>query len=175
MRQRGNRQHALKLSFIPVAALALIAGGFLWAQSPPDAAVSSLSADRLLAHIRTLSSNEFEGRGPGTKGEEMAIGYMQRQFRELNLEPGNPDGSYLQNVPLVGIRPDPKMQLTFTGHDQTLHAAFEKDFIAHETPAGRLGRPDEVAYAVVMMASPRASWINGAILPVDGAQGRSLI
>ncbi len=53
--------------------------------------------------------------------------------------------------------------------------AFEKDFIAHETPAGRLGRPEEVAYAVVMMASPRASWINGAILPVDGAQGRSLI
>jgi 3-oxoacyl-[acyl-carrier protein] reductase len=53
--------------------------------------------------------------------------------------------------------------------------AFEKDFISHEAPAGRLGRPEEVAYAVVMMASPRASWINGAILPVDGAQGRSLI
>ena len=53
--------------------------------------------------------------------------------------------------------------------------AFEKDFISHETPAGRLGRPEEVAYAVVMMASPRASWINGTILPVDGAQGRSLI
>ena len=53
--------------------------------------------------------------------------------------------------------------------------AFEKDFISHETPAGRLGRPEEVAYGVVMMASPRASWINGVILPVDGAQGRSLI
>jgi 3-oxoacyl-[acyl-carrier protein] reductase len=53
--------------------------------------------------------------------------------------------------------------------------AFEKDFISHETPAGRLGKPDEVAYAVVMMASPRASWINGACLPVDGAQGRALI
>ncbi len=53
--------------------------------------------------------------------------------------------------------------------------AFERDFISHEAPAGRLGRPEEVAYAVVMMASPRASWINGAIVPVDGAQGRSLI
>jgi 3-oxoacyl-[acyl-carrier protein] reductase len=50
---------------------------------------------------------------------------------------------------------------------------FEKDFIAHELPAGRLGRPDEVAYAVVMLASPRASWITGATIPVDGAQGRS--
>lgn len=53
--------------------------------------------------------------------------------------------------------------------------AFERDFISHEFPAGRLGRPEEVAYAVVMMASARASWINGACLPVDGAQGRSLI
>jgi 3-oxoacyl-[acyl-carrier protein] reductase len=51
--------------------------------------------------------------------------------------------------------------------------AFEKDFIGHEFPAGRLGRPDEVAYAVVMLASPRASWITGACVPVDGAQGRS--
>jgi 3-oxoacyl-[acyl-carrier protein] reductase len=53
--------------------------------------------------------------------------------------------------------------------------AFEKDFIGHEMPAGRLGRPDEVAYAVVMLASPRASWITGANLPVDGAQGRSIL
>jgi 3-oxoacyl-[acyl-carrier protein] reductase len=53
--------------------------------------------------------------------------------------------------------------------------AFEKDFIAHDLPAGRLGRPDEVAYAVVMLASPRASWITGACVPVDGAQGRSIV
>jgi len=51
--------------------------------------------------------------------------------------------------------------------------AFEKDFISHEFPAGRLGRPEEVAYAVVMLASPRASWITGTCIPVDGAQGRS--
>jgi len=53
--------------------------------------------------------------------------------------------------------------------------AFEKDFIAHEFPAGRLGRPEEVAYAVLMLASPKASWITGACIPVDGAQGRSNI
>jgi 3-oxoacyl-[acyl-carrier protein] reductase len=53
--------------------------------------------------------------------------------------------------------------------------AFEKDFIAHDFPAGRLGYPQEVAYAVLMLASPRASWITGACIPVDGAQGRSNI
>jgi 3-oxoacyl-[acyl-carrier protein] reductase len=53
--------------------------------------------------------------------------------------------------------------------------AFEKDFISHDFPASRLGRPEEVAYAVVMLASPLASWITGVSLPVDGAQGRSNI
>ena len=53
--------------------------------------------------------------------------------------------------------------------------AFEKDFISHDFPAARLGRPEEVAYAVVMLASPLASWITGVCLPVDGAQGRSNI
>jgi 3-oxoacyl-[acyl-carrier protein] reductase len=52
---------------------------------------------------------------------------------------------------------------------------FEKDFISHDFPAGRLGQPEEVAYAVLMLASPRASWITGVCLPVDGAQGRSNI
>ena len=52
---------------------------------------------------------------------------------------------------------------------------FERDFIRHELPAGRLGRPEEVAYAVLMLASPRASWITGACIPVDGCQGRSLL
>jgi len=46
--------------------------------------------------------------------------------------------------------------------------AFEKG----EFPAGRLGSPDEVADVVVFLASERASWINGASIPVDGAQGR---
>ncbi len=52
---------------------------------------------------------------------------------------------------------------------------FERDFLSHELPAGRLGRPEEVAFAVVMLASPRASWITGTCLPVNGAQGRSLL
>ncbi len=68
-----------------------------------------------MAHIRTLSSNEFQGRGPGSKGEELTLAYIEKQFRDTGLEPGNPDGTYLQAVPLVGTRPDPKMTLTFAG------------------------------------------------------------
>ncbi len=48
-------------------------------------------------------------------------------------------------------------------------------FVSRELPFGRFGRPEEVGDAVAFLASPRASWISGACLTVDGCQSRSLI
>jgi 3-oxoacyl-[acyl-carrier protein] reductase len=47
------------------------------------------------------------------------------------------------------------------------------DFVRRDFPFGRMGTPDEVAAAVAFLCSPRASWISGACLPVDGVQGRA--
>jgi 3-oxoacyl-[acyl-carrier protein] reductase len=49
------------------------------------------------------------------------------------------------------------------------------DFVRRELPFGRFGRPEEVGAVVAFLVSPRASWISGACLPVDGCQSRSLI
>ena len=54
-----------------------------------------------------LSSDEFEGRAPGTKGEELTVNYLVDQFKKAGLKPGNTDGTYMQKVPLVGITPAP--------------------------------------------------------------------
>src|SRR5271167_4556818 len=98
--------------------------------SAPSAALASFTGDRILSHIRTLSSDEFEGRGPGSKGEQLTIKYIEGQFRSAGLEPGNPDGTYLQSVPLVGITPNAGMKLTLTGHGRTLEPKFQDDFVA---------------------------------------------
>ena len=73
-------------------------------------ALDTINSDDLMRHIKTLSSDEFEGRGPGTPGEELSVKYITEQFQKLGLKPGNPDGTYTQKVPLVGIharRPRP--------------------------------------------------------------------
>jgi 3-oxoacyl-[acyl-carrier protein] reductase len=49
------------------------------------------------------------------------------------------------------------------------------EFVRRELPFGRFGRPEEVGAAVAFLVSPRASWISGASVPVDGCQSRSLI
>jgi 3-oxoacyl-[acyl-carrier protein] reductase len=50
-----------------------------------------------------------------------------------------------------------------------------REFVKNELPFGRFGRPEEVGAAVAFLVSPRASWISGASVPVDGCQSRSLI
>lgn len=58
---------------------------------------------RLLDRIATLSSDEFGGRAPGSPGEDLTVDYLSRAFAQAGLEPGNPDGTYVQAVPLVGM------------------------------------------------------------------------
>jgi len=52
--------------------------------------------------VRILSSDEFEGRLPGTKGEEKKITYLAQEFKKLGLKPAF-NGSYFQDIPLIGF------------------------------------------------------------------------
>jgi Zn-dependent M28 family amino/carboxypeptidase len=69
-----------------------------------DPAAESITAAELLGHIKVLASDEYEGRGPGTPGEERTVTYLTDQFRKLGLRPGNPDGTFVQEVPLAGFQ-----------------------------------------------------------------------
>jgi Zn-dependent M28 family amino/carboxypeptidase len=128
-RSNGSASQASGKAFFALALL-LLSCGCARRPSSPGAALNSISGDRMLADIRTLSSDEFEGRGPGSHGEDLTIRYLQDQFRSAGLEPGNPDGTYLQNVRLVGITADPQMKLILTTHGRTLAPNFETDFVA---------------------------------------------
>ena len=66
--------------------------------------VDSIQSTQILEHTRVLASDEFEGRGPGTPGEVKTVGYLVQQFRRAGLQPGMPDGSWTQDVPIVGVK-----------------------------------------------------------------------
>jgi Peptidase family M28/PA domain len=78
---------------------------FAFAQTSDPENFAPIRADRILQHIRTLASDDFEGRGPGSDGETKTIQYLVQQFRSFGLQPGNPDGTYLQRVPISILRP----------------------------------------------------------------------
>jgi Zn-dependent M28 family amino/carboxypeptidase len=65
-----------------------------------------IDPNAVLAHTKVLASDEFEGRAPGSNGEELTVSYLIDQFKTLGLEPGNTDGTFVQKVPLVSITTD---------------------------------------------------------------------
>jgi Zn-dependent M28 family amino/carboxypeptidase len=67
------------------------------------AAAASIDSERIRAHVRFLSLDLLEGRGPGTRGAELAAEYIATQFALARVEPAGDNGTYFQSVPLVAV------------------------------------------------------------------------
>ena len=131
-------------------------------------ALETITPDGLLAHIKVLASNEFEGRSPGTKGEELSVKYIADQFKKIELKPGNPDGTYTQEVPLAGIKSEPRM--SFTIADKTMDLKYPDDFVASSArlqPEIKIDKADVVfvGYGVV---APEYGWNDYKNVDVRG-------
>jgi Zn-dependent M28 family amino/carboxypeptidase len=102
------------------------------AATPLDSALKpgldAITPDGMLGHIKALASDEFEGRAPGSHGEELTVQYIAKEFLKTGLAPGNPAGGYTQEVPLAGITTTP--QLSFTVKDETTSLKYPDDYVA---------------------------------------------
>src|SRR5256885_16800443 len=92
------------------AAASLLADDELALRLQP--ALEAITPDGLLAHIKVLASDEFEGRAPGTKGEELYVKYIAVQLKKIDIKPGNPDGPSTKDIPLAGLKNDHRMSYT---------------------------------------------------------------
>jgi len=139
----------------------------------PQLAVASLpkiDQHKLLEHIRVLSSDEYEGRAPGTKGEELTVKYLQDQFKQLNLKPGNPDGTYLQKVPLVGITGTEAKPLTLAKGGKKHAFKWSNDVVAwtkHVTDGAAVDN-SEVIFAGYGVEAPEFNWNDFKDVDVTG-------
>jgi Zn-dependent M28 family amino/carboxypeptidase len=123
----------------------------------------------LLEHTRTLSSDQFEGRLPGTKGEELTVNYLVDQFKKAGLRPGNTDGTYIQRVPLVGITAAPAplvvkkdtQERTFKWRDEVV--AWTK----HVAPKAGIA-DSELVFVGYGVVAPEYGWDDYKGLDVKG-------
>jgi Zn-dependent M28 family amino/carboxypeptidase len=119
--------------------------------------------------VRVLASDEFEGRAPGTPGEDKTVAYLVGQFRKLGLKPGNGD-SYLQSVPLVEIRPGSDAALAVSGRGATKSLEYAKDMVIwtrREAPEAALQR-SELVFVGYGIVAPEYEWNDYAHVDVHG-------
>ncbi len=91
--------------------------------------LASITAEDLKKDVEILSSDEFEGRSPASKGEELTIEFLKNEFQALGLKPGNKD-SFFQEVPLVKITSEPSRTLEISGPNVSKKFQYGDEFVS---------------------------------------------
>jgi Zn-dependent M28 family amino/carboxypeptidase len=126
----------------------------------PAEALAAIDTATLLRDIRVLAHDSLQGRAPGGTGEQKTVAYLEAQFRGLGLEPGNPDGSYVQKVPLVGITPQGAPALLLEKGSRKLTLKWHDDYVAwtkHLAPEAKLER-SELVFVGYGVEAPEFGW-----------------
>ncbi|MFT7471151.1 MAG: Zn-dependent M28 family amino/carboxypeptidase, partial [Kiritimatiellia bacterium] len=91
---------------------------------------SEIDMQRLSSIVKTLASDEFEGRAPGGVGEEKTVAYLIERFQSLGLQPGGEDGKWTQAVPLIHtqIQGPASVQITSAEGSQLLEQVRDIEF-----------------------------------------------
>jgi Zn-dependent M28 family amino/carboxypeptidase len=147
--------------FASVALLALSAGGALAQQA---------EGPRLNEHVRVLASDAFEGRGVATPGEQLTVDYLVGQFQALGLEPGGPDGSWVQTALLGRTRQAGPATITVSANGET--RALERGpqvLASSDRPVDRITVTDaEVVFAGYGVDAPERNWDDFKDVDVRG-------
>jgi Zn-dependent M28 family amino/carboxypeptidase len=129
-----------------------------------------VSADAMLAHIKVLASDEYEGRLPGTPGEAKTVEYITQQFQTLGLKPGNTDGTFIQKMPLVGITGTEAKPLIVGRENMRAGFKWKNDVVAwtkHVADDARIENSDLV-FAGYGVVAPEYNWDDFKGVDVKG-------
>ena len=139
----------------------------------PDAIAPPQISEATMKEVtRTLSLDEFEGRAPGTPGEEKTLAYLVRQFERVGLQPGN-NGSWFQDVPLV--------EITATGHEALRIGGQEyahgTDWVGvtYREQARTDLEPSEIVFVGYGINAPEKGWNDYAGIDMRGKTALILV
>jgi Zn-dependent M28 family amino/carboxypeptidase len=147
---------------------ALFALALTSASSLAQAPAPAISETLFRSHIKALASDAMEGRAPGTAGEALTVAYLEQQFKALGLKPGNPDGSYVQRVPMRHRVPATRFSYRIGGEEKTLVPL--DDYVAQSTGlATRAGIKDsEIVFVGYGVVAPEYGWDDYKDVDVRG-------
>lgn len=154
--------NSIRRSLVLAATLAVACGGEadpFKAKIPGDG-IAAIDTAMLMHHISVLADDSLLGRAPGTLGEERTIAYVESQFSGMGLKPGNPDGSFVQKVPLVGITVTNSPSLTFAKGGARASLKWRDDFVAwtkHVSPSAAL-RNSPLVFVGYGVEAPEFGW-----------------
>lgn len=150
---------SIRLVFSACAlSLASSAGAAEDANNLPQASLRAINPATFFANVRTLASDEFEGRGPASAGEAKTIAFLQQQFAAAGLKPGNPNGSYLQQVPVVATLSAPR--LSYRIGAKTVQLNYPDDYVAFSSRPQAETRIDnsELVFVGYGIVAPEYGW-----------------
>jgi Zn-dependent M28 family amino/carboxypeptidase len=163
-----RRMNIRVLRLLPIASLAAV---FACAKPAPPtmAQLPDIDTKAVLEHVKVLSSDEYEGRAPGSNGEQLSVAYLIDQFKKIGLKPGNTDGTYVQKVPLVGITPTPA-PLVLTKGSRTLTLKWKDDVVAwtkHVAGEAHIDK-SELVFVGYGVVAPEFNWDDYKGVDVKG-------
>lgn len=134
---------------------------------PPPS--TDIDEDLFRSAVRALASDEFEGRRPGTAGEDKTVAFLTAQFKKLGLKPGNGD-SFVQQVPVVELLASPDPSLAISGHTGSHSLVYKKDMVIwtkRAVPQSQLTR-SELVFAGYGIVAPEYEWDDYSGVDVRG-------
>src|SRR5690242_6536622 len=90
-------------------------------------AARHVNMQRMSEITRVLASDEFQGRAPGTPGEEKTIPYLIKQFKAAGLEPAGENGGWTQTIPMIHTQLKAPVNLSVSQAGQTVPLNFPDD------------------------------------------------
>jgi len=134
-----------------------------------DEGIQAFNKDTLASDIKTLASDDFQGRRPFTPGETKTIDYLVNAYSRLGLEPGNGNG-YTQDVPLVEISPSAPPVLEVHSPKGAVHLQNMTDFVCWTERPDTVDAVDksDIVFAGFGVVAPEYNWNDYAGLDVKG-------
>lgn len=138
-------------------------------QTDADGLVDSHFTDTYRTHLETISSDEFEGRAPGTRGEELTIEYITDIFRDLGVK-SLTNSDYTQAVPLVRIAPSrvTDMALSHNGEESSLEYRTEMMGWTNRVVDSVSVENSEMVFVGYGIVAPEFGWNDYEGLDVEG-------